>query len=427
MRDGATTDYGKRAYGSLIMIEPDDTADTTPRFSAFDAERLARDLYGLTATAAPLPSERDQNFVLETAGAQKFVLKFAKADEQRGILEFQNAALQYVAQNAPELAISRVIPRPSGVLMTSVLDVARRPFWARLVSWIDADTLVHVTPHDKRLLASLGTAMARLDQAFAGFEHASMSRVLHWDLRHIHIAFGHTHLLTDDQQRIIRRFKREWDCIDWTRLRKSVIHGDANDYNVLVREGLVVGLLDFGDIVYSGLVCDLAIALAYAMLGKSNPIEAALIIAQAYHRVLPLQAPEIDSLYTLAVSRLCISVCIAAHNARAKPDDAYQSVTQTSCVGASAYAYGPGLAGCDCPIPSSLRMSAPPIRPTAELLEARQRHFGANVRLSYRNPLHIVRAEGQYLFDAAGRRLLDAYNNVPHVGHCHRRVVQAAY
>ncbi len=61
----------------------------------------------------------------------------------------------------------------------------------------------------------------------------------------------------------------------------------------------------------------------------------------------------------------------------------------------------------------------------AQLLARRRRLLGGNLRLSYRDPLHIVRGSMQYLWDADGRRYLDAYNNVPHVGHCHPRVVQA--
>jgi len=61
-----------------------------------------------------------------------------------------------------------------------------------------------------------------------------------------------------------------------------------------------------------------------------------------------------------------------------------------------------------------------------DLLAARRRLIGGNVRIGYRRPLHIVRGSMQYLFDADGRRYLDGYNNVPHVGHCHPRVVDAA-
>jgi 4-aminobutyrate aminotransferase-like enzyme len=61
-----------------------------------------------------------------------------------------------------------------------------------------------------------------------------------------------------------------------------------------------------------------------------------------------------------------------------------------------------------------------------DLLALRRRVIGRNVSVGYRHPLHIVRGSMQYLFDADGRRYLDAYNNVPHVGHCHPRVVEAA-
>ena len=60
-----------------------------------------------------------------------------------------------------------------------------------------------------------------------------------------------------------------------------------------------------------------------------------------------------------------------------------------------------------------------------ETLAARKRLLGGNLTLSYRNPVKIVRGEMQYLFDDEGRRYLDAYNNVAHVGHCHPRVVAA--
>ena len=59
------------------------------------------------------------------------------------------------------------------------------------------------------------------------------------------------------------------------------------------------------------------------------------------------------------------------------------------------------------------------------LLERRQRLLGGAYRLFYDNPVHLVRGEGVWLYDADGRRYLDMYNNVAHVGHCHPRVVDA--
>src|SRR5678816_2092845 len=61
------------------------------------------------------------------------------------------------------------------------------------------------------------------------------------------------------------------------------------------------------------------------------------------------------------------------------------------------------------------------------LIERRHRILGRNLSVAYERPLHIVRGSMQYLYDDEGRQYLDAYNNVAHVGHCHPKVVQAAY
>jgi len=64
---------------------------------------------------------------------------------------------------------------------------------------------------------------------------------------------------------------------------------------------------------------------------------------------------------------------------------------------------------------------------TSKLLKHREHLLGKAYRLFYDQPVHIVRGEGVWLFDADGRKYLDVYNNVPHVGHCHPRVVEAIH
>jgi 4-aminobutyrate aminotransferase-like enzyme len=61
----------------------------------------------------------------------------------------------------------------------------------------------------------------------------------------------------------------------------------------------------------------------------------------------------------------------------------------------------------------------------SDLLTRRQRALGSAYRLFYEKPMHLVRGDGVWLYDADGRKYLDMYNNVPHVGHCHERVVRA--
>src|SRR6202035_4468186 len=89
----------------------------------------------------------------------------------------------------------------------------------------------------------------------------------------------------------------------------------------------VTSLLDFGDIVYSATVCNLAIALAYVMLDEQDPIAAAAQVVAAYHETRRLTGPEIDALYTLAAARLAMSVCYCAWQARKAPDNHYLNIS----------------------------------------------------------------------------------------------------
>jgi Ser/Thr protein kinase RdoA (MazF antagonist) len=301
--------------------------DSTPRFTAPEAVNIAQQFFGVAANATPLPSERDQNFLLDGAGGGRYVLKIAKSDEGRGVLDFQNAALKQVAERAPALAVPRLIPTRLGEDLTELKDRSGRPHYVRLISWLEGVMLVDATPHDESLLASLGATMAEIDRALRGLSHAAMNRELHWNIRRADQALQHLALLPAEQQRAVRDAMQGWSEIDWHRLRHGVIHGDANDHNVLVRQGRVAGLIDFGDLVHTAIVCDLAIALTYAMLAKAQPVDAAAIIVRAYHDRLPLEAAELDALFPLIGARLCMSICYAAYNARVKSTDAYQQVT----------------------------------------------------------------------------------------------------
>ena len=303
------------------------SVDTTPQFAMADAVYFARELYGLTAAASTLPSERDQNFALETTAGEKCVLKIAKSDEDRSVLELQNAALRHAARRAPHLALPRLMPATSGEEMVTIRDAHGESYFMRLFTWLDGEIFVHALPHDDALLASLGAVLAEVDWALQGFAHPAMHRELHWDLRRADLALAHLSLLTREQRPIVRQFMQAWASVEWKALRHSLIHGDANDYNVLVRNGRVVGLLDFGDMVYSAVVCDLAIALSYALPDQPDPLDASVPIIRAYHARFALTPSEIEALYPLMTARLCMSLCYAAYNAQVKSGDAYQLVT----------------------------------------------------------------------------------------------------
>ena len=305
--------------------------DSIPRFTAAEAAAAAQREFGISATPSALPSERDQNFLLIDAAGRKFVLKIANTQDQAQLLDFQNEAMRLVAAAVPDCQVPCVQPTRAG----SDLAVMRHSqtgsqHQLRILSWVEGEVLAKSPQRDVTLLQSLGACMGKIDAALAGFSHSAMHRELQWDIRHAGLARVHLGLLSPAQCRLLLPIFSDWEHIDWASLRHAVIHGDANDYNVIVEGGRVAGLLDFGDMVYSAIVCDLAIALAYAMLDAREPLSIAATVVGSYQLYHPLSQPEQQVLLTLIRCRLAMSVCYAAHNRLRNPDDPYQIVTEAS-------------------------------------------------------------------------------------------------
>jgi Ser/Thr protein kinase RdoA (MazF antagonist) len=301
-------------------------ADTTPRLSSAEAACLLDGQFNLTGELTPLPSERDQNFRVQVA-AGCFVLKIAKSDERREVLELQNAAIGHLREEIEELDWPALRRTVRGAEIAQTHDARGRIHLARVFSWVEGMPLAQATPHDSKLLGSLGLALARLDRCLQRFAHPAMHRALEWDLKRGDEAFRYADLMSAAQRSLIDGHVAAWHTLSWPLLRHGLIHGDANDYNVLVRAGEVTGLLDFGDMVHSAVVGDLAIGAAYAMLGKRDPLSAACEVIGPYCRAFPLTAAEADAVFPLIGARLAMSVCYAARNAREKSDDPYQQVS----------------------------------------------------------------------------------------------------
>src|SRR5439155_1930668 len=244
-----------------------------PRFSVQDAVRLAAEIYGLDTVASPLSGERDQNFRLRDSAGAEFVLKIANPQETIEVLHFQNDVIQRLGASGAGLEWPRVLPAFSGNLIAQAASEDGAAYFVRLLTWVEGVCFADVRPHTPALLASLGCALARMDLALAGFDHPAAHRTMNWDLRHAAMARTHVELLSEKQRGLLEPHFAAWEKIDWDTLPASIIQADANDYNVLADAtgSRVVSILDFGDVVYSATVCDVAVALAYVMLEKQDP------------------------------------------------------------------------------------------------------------------------------------------------------------
>ena len=248
-----------------------------PRIPQDEAVRVAADLYGLNVSALPLPSERDQNFYCKVlphgrttstpsqsaSSNEQFVLKIANSEEAFEILELQNQLIQFLTASKIELEFPRIVRTLTGEEIATIKSENGRKHFVRLLTWLDGICFAKAGPHGRRLLTSLGRALAQMDAALAAFSHPAAHRSFYWDLRSAATARELIGLLPESRRSLVERFFDEWAQIDWGRLRFSVIHNDANDYNILVDESeqRVTAILDYGDMVHTATVCELAIAL----------------------------------------------------------------------------------------------------------------------------------------------------------------------
>ncbi len=159
-----------------------------PRFSEQDAVRLARDFFGLDASARQLPSERDQNFHLTCRTGEQYVLKVANATESIEVLEFQNQVMMHIARNKNRLeqgvaAAPQICENINGEQIMSVDGLEGTIHFVRLLTYLPGKPFARVKPHDADLLTGLGRFFGSLDRILEDFDHPAAHRDFHWDLK----------------------------------------------------------------------------------------------------------------------------------------------------------------------------------------------------------------------------------------------------
>jgi 4-aminobutyrate aminotransferase-like enzyme/Ser/Thr protein kinase RdoA (MazF antagonist) len=304
--------------------------------SEASASALARDLYGLEVEATALPGEHDDNFHLQAPGAE-LVLKVMHPARDRSLVDLQCAMLRHLAMRAPDLALPRVFPTPSGQAIVAARDSAGEARLVWMLTYVAGTPLARARPRSASLLTSLGRLLGRIDAALADFSHPAALRELKWDLSQAGWIRQRLDDIGDPARRaLVEGFLRLFESEvlpALPRLRRSVVYGDANDHNVLV-EGpqaqprRVVSVIDFGDAHHGLTVSEVAVASAYAILGETDTLAAAARVVAGYHEAFPLEEGEVALLYPLIGARLAVSVTNSARLKRLRPDDDYVTISE---------------------------------------------------------------------------------------------------
>ena len=308
-----------------------------PAFDIDEAAVVAADLFDLHGTATPLGSERDQGFLIQGATGPVGVLKISNASEDAAIVDMETAAALHVLAADPTLPVS-------APLATRGADVAAGPsaYRGRAHDSAGAEHLVRASTFmpgvasidplklDGAALFHYGVTTARLGRALRSFFHPSAGRTMLWDVQHASSLRPMTEAIEDRDHRalidgVLDRF--ETDVVPrWWSLRSQVIHGDVTLDNALVDDrGRISGIIDFGDMSHSALVCDLSAALESVLQGRQpdDVVPLAMRCIDGYRSVTPLEPEELAVLPDLLSTRLATVAVLFGWRARRHPDNAY--------------------------------------------------------------------------------------------------------
>lgn len=298
---------------------------SAPAVSDEAARDILRRYFGIAASVAGLTSERDSNFRVLAEDGRKYVLKIANSAEPTEVTKFQSSALSHIEGMDGDLPVPRVVPTRDGA-SDMMLDLgSERPNVVRLLTYLEG-TPLHRIKRSAVHRRNIAACLARLDRALSSLAPPRNGHELQWDIKNALKLRAQCRAIDDEERR--RRIHGVLDEFEahvapvLDRLRRQVIHNDFNPHNILMStedETLVSGILDFGDIVETPLVIDLAVACSYQVEEGSHPLSSVGEFATSYHSVNPLEESEIDILFDLIRARLATTAVVTAWRAARYP------------------------------------------------------------------------------------------------------------
>lgn len=304
---------GPQSVSELLRTEP-------PLLSVEEAREIALDLYGVTGEFTRLSSERDANFCIRTGDGSAFLFKVTNSKEPLEFTDFQIGALQHLECHAPDIPVPRHIPNRWGEPHAPHGSGGR----VRLLSYLEGQLLYgrEISPTLRR---SIAATAARLAQSLASYESDYGGPELLWDIKNAEKLSPMVHAISSTElrdmvEKHIEHF-RFGIVPKLTSLRSQVVHGDLNPHNILASPEEVTGLLDFGDMVRTPLVCDVAITASYQM-DMADPLRTMGQFVAAWNAEYPLLESEVEILPDLIATRLVTVITVASWRAERYPENA---------------------------------------------------------------------------------------------------------
>jgi ethanolamine-phosphate phospho-lyase len=269
--------------------------------------------YGISPSLEELRSYDDRNYLLKIDGKPACVLKLNPATDRTGLnafLESQHKVMEILGE-LKECQFPSAVAGRNG----KRINTFGEKYLASLLTWLEGKFLAEV-PKNEKLLMDLGKFLGRIDKALEGYRDPVIeARHIPWDIRSFPDHQENLdHIADVSLKKLVHYYIVQYRLVVLPRenvLRKSIIHNDANDWNVLSEGNRIRGIIDFGDLSYTFTVNELAIAATYMAMEFNDPVEGILPLISGYHRVFPLTETEIGVLYYLIAARLGISLVMS--------------------------------------------------------------------------------------------------------------------
>ncbi|MCG7596772.1 phosphotransferase [Mycobacterium sp. PSTR-4-N] len=298
---------------------------TEQRFPEHRVDAELQRQYQLAGELIRIPTEKDDTFRLD-ADVGRFLVKIAPATETAQIVNLQSAVMLHLEKSRPPIRAQRLIRGVHGQVESSVIDPGGRTRIMRVMSYLDGALLSSVTPSTTQF-QQVGATLARLDTGLINFRHPGESRSLIWDLKNFMHMRPLLELVNDrDDVTMASWIFDQFDALVAPRLgtlATQMIHGDFSPFNVVVdptADEFVVGVIDFGDVVRSPVVFELAVAVAnHIGIDDRRPWDSALEIVRGYRAVRPMSERDVALLAIAGPARLLLRALIFGWRAAVDP------------------------------------------------------------------------------------------------------------
>jgi Ser/Thr protein kinase RdoA (MazF antagonist) len=294
--------------------------------SAGEAETAIAAHFGVVdAVAERLDTERDDSFRMRSPHGD-FVFKVAHPDDDPLLINLQTAALAHAADTDPAIPLQRILPSLDGEIEPVITLANGDQRIARVLTWLPGAPLYTVGPNspDARELELLGEMLGRLSAALASFEHPAARREFAWDVAQLPaIRPLLTQFPSDEVAETFALFERAVLPL-LGQLPRQVAFNDFHQGNVLVdtsHPAFISGVIDFGDLVHTVRVADVAVAISYLLHpGNHSWTEIELFVA-GFTRHVRLTPLELEVLQPLVAARFAGRILVNQFLSRGNPDD----------------------------------------------------------------------------------------------------------